>query len=48
MLIQIRLVAALEHGADTIDQFRRSAAYVDHILRGEKAGDLVSRQNMSS
>lgn len=30
----------LSYGVDTLDLFRRSASFVDRILRGEKAGDL--------
>jgi putative ABC transport system substrate-binding protein len=32
------------YGTDRIDLFRRSASYVDRILRGEKAGDLPYQQ----
>ena len=32
------------YGVDRIDLFRRSAAYVDRILRGEKAADLPFQQ----
>ena len=30
----------LSYGPDEVDEFRRSASYVDRILRGEKPADL--------
>jgi len=30
----------LSYGVDTLDLFRRSASFVDRILKGDKAGDL--------
>jgi putative tryptophan/tyrosine transport system substrate-binding protein len=34
----------MSYGVDSSDLYRRSAAYVDRILRGEKAGDLPFQQ----
>ena len=34
----------MEYGPDTADIFRRSAAYIDRILKGEKPADLPVQQ----
>jgi ABC-type uncharacterized transport system substrate-binding protein len=36
--------ALISYGPDTIDIVRRSASYVDRIIKGEKAGDLPVQQ----
>ena len=40
----IRTGGLASYGPDRIDLFRRSAGYVDRILRGENAGDLPFQQ----
>jgi putative tryptophan/tyrosine transport system substrate-binding protein len=34
----------ISYGTDIVDQFRRAAAYVDRILKGEKPADLPVQQ----
>ena len=47
-IYQFRRFAAdgglMSYGPDTADIFRRSAAYVDRILKGEKPADLPVQQ----
>jgi len=33
----------VSYGPDRVDQFRRAAGYVDHILKGEKPADINLR-----
>jgi putative ABC transport system substrate-binding protein len=33
----------ISYGVDLVDQFRRSAAYVDRILKGEKPAELPAQ-----
>jgi putative tryptophan/tyrosine transport system substrate-binding protein len=40
----VKVGGLASYSADRIDLFRRSAGYVDRILRGEKAGDLPFQQ----
>ena len=40
----VRLGGLAFYGADRLEGFRRSASYVDRILRGEKPGDLPFQQ----
>jgi putative ABC transport system substrate-binding protein len=38
--IFVRSGGLISYGPDLVDQYRRAAAYVDRILKGEKPGEL--------
>ena len=38
----------MSYAPDTLDIFRRSATYVDRILKGEKPGDLPAQAPINS
>ena len=40
----VKIGGLVYYGTDRVDIFRRSASYVDRVLRGEKPGDLPYQQ----
>ena len=43
LVLDWKLERAVRHGPDTADIFRRSASYVDCILKGEKSANLPAQ-----
>ena len=42
--LSVKIGGLVYYGTDRVDIFRRSASYVDRVLRGEKPGDLPYQQ----
>jgi putative ABC transport system substrate-binding protein len=40
----VKIGGLVYYGTDRVDIFRRTAPYVDRVLRGEKPGDLPYQQ----
>jgi putative ABC transport system substrate-binding protein len=40
----VRAGGLISYGIDTVDLYRRTASYVDRILKGEKPADLPVQQ----
>ena len=42
--VVVKIGGLVYYGTDRVDIYRRSASYVDRVLRGEKPGDLPYQQ----